>query len=77
MGAAVPSLQPPVRKPAHADDVPSGLAVALSVTRLAPEGSALFIADPSAGPMAGTLFSAFSTVDRPRDPFRGPELSVA
>jgi hypothetical protein len=77
MGAAVPSLQPPARRPAHADDVPSGLAVALSVTRLAPEGLALFIADSSAGPTVGTLFSALSTEDRPRDPFCGLVLSVA
>lgn len=72
IGCGLPEAQSPARKPAHADDMPSDWAVAVSVTRLAPVGKALRRADPN-----GLLGSALSRALSPRDALCGLDPSVA
>lgn len=78
MGTGRPSIvHAPARNPAHAVDVPSEFAVAVTVTRSAPLGADAFSPASSAAPSVGTLLSWLSKALSPRDSLCGLLLSVA
>lgn len=78
MGTGRPSVvHAPARNPAHAVDVPSEFAVAVTVTRSAPLGADAFSPASSAAPSVGTLLSWLSKALSPRDSLCGLLLSVA